>query len=114
MTGGNFLAYSCAAARDSHPLPSPLCEEDARTKGMLGKNENNAEKSNRRGGGCQVSRVKCFISSWLRFSVSNPDEEVTERNPLPSRRILRCAQWSARIGGGAFAWVLVSWFSGQS
>ena len=56
VTGGNFLAYSCAAARDSHPLPSPLCEEDARTKGMLGKNENNAEKSNRRGGGCQVSR----------------------------------------------------------
>jgi hypothetical protein len=29
----NFLAYSCAAARASHPLPSsPFVDEDARTK----------------------------------------------------------------------------------
>src|SRR2546426_204245 len=36
VTGGNFLAYSCAAARDFHPLPRPHHDdEDARTKGML-------------------------------------------------------------------------------
>ncbi len=31
VAGGEFLAYSCAAARDFHPLPSPLYE-DARTE----------------------------------------------------------------------------------
>jgi len=32
VTGGNFLAYSCAAARDFHPLPSPRHSGgDART-----------------------------------------------------------------------------------
>jgi hypothetical protein len=35
VTGCDFLAYSCAAARDFHPLPSSLCYEGARTKEIV-------------------------------------------------------------------------------
>jgi hypothetical protein len=39
VTGCNFLAYSCAAARDSHPLPSSsVLTRVARTM-AIGKNK---------------------------------------------------------------------------
>jgi len=31
VAGGGFLAYSCAAARDFHPLPCLRSREDARS-----------------------------------------------------------------------------------
>ena len=34
-TGCDFLAYSCAAARDFHPLPSSSPDEGARTKEVV-------------------------------------------------------------------------------
>jgi hypothetical protein len=35
VTGCNFLAYSCAAARDFHPLPSSSVRRGARTKEIV-------------------------------------------------------------------------------
>jgi hypothetical protein len=40
VTGGDFLAYSCAAARDLHPLSSLCREAKTRTPKDLKKNEN--------------------------------------------------------------------------
>jgi hypothetical protein len=39
VTDCNFLAYSCAAARDSHPLPSPSVLTRLREPDVLEKNE---------------------------------------------------------------------------
>ena len=113
MTGGNFLAYSCAAARDFHPLPSPHHDdEDARTKGVLKELKQSMENLIAEWPDVKESGEMSHIIA-VPFLVSVPDEAIDQRNPLRSRHILQCAQSSALTSGGAFAWVLVSWFSEQ-
>jgi hypothetical protein len=55
VAGCDFLAYSCAAARDSHPLPnSRHGDEDARTKIVKEQDLGRGWNLRERGGGSQT------------------------------------------------------------
>ena len=45
MAEGNFLAYSCAAARDLHPLPCLYRAAKTRVPNELAKNKDNDGKN---------------------------------------------------------------------
>src|SRR3954463_6659288 len=56
VAGGDFLAYSCAAARDLHPLPNlRLNDEDARSAGFQRSETTVGFESNGSGEACQIA-----------------------------------------------------------
>src|SRR5579864_5972377 len=87
VADGSFLAYSCAAARDLHPLPCLHRAAKTRVPNEIAKNENDLRKKSNAWGGRSQSRYGSDLLSPPPYHIQQERKQHAHQDRSRERKI---------------------------